>query len=72
MHARILGASRLAANAIIRDESQPETSCHLGEPAIFPARDRRVRRDDLPTWSRTAGPKSANEVAQIINKRTIR
>jgi hypothetical protein len=34
-------------------------------PATVAARERRLRRADLPTWSRIGGAKSANEVAQI-------
>lgn len=38
----------------------------------FPARERPMRRVDLLTWSGSGRTKSANEVPQIINKRTIR
>jgi len=37
-------------------------------PASVAARERKLRRVDLLTWSRIGGAKSANEVAQIINK----
>ena len=41
-------------------------------PASVAPRERQMRRVDLLTWSRIGETKSANEVAQILTKRTIR
>jgi len=38
-------------------------------PVSVAARERRLRRVDLLTWSCIGGTKSANEVAQIINEK---
>ena len=49
-------------------EHDYEVAMRSGLPSVA-ARERRLRRVDLLTWSRIGGAKSANEVAQIINQK---
>jgi len=53
------------------DHRSNKTICHFKRASYFSGPRAPGRRDNLHTWS-AKRIKSANEVAQIINKRTIR
>jgi hypothetical protein len=72
MHGAILGVASPAANAILIGNRHRESSCDLEHAGYFSG------PRTLEAFRRSAhlvphsGAKSANEVAQIITKRTIR
>jgi hypothetical protein len=67
----------IGSNSLSRSGTSGSTSTITrlrGPAACLPFRPANAEwpRVDLPTWSCLSGAKSANEVAQITNKRTIR
>jgi hypothetical protein len=67
VHPTILGVAASAANAILR---WGKAGLHQPAPSLpFRPANAEWPRVDLPTWSCNSGTKSANEVAQITNKK---
>jgi len=71
MHGAILGAALGAANAILPPLLR-ETICDFDRARYFSRPRTPMRRVDLLTWSGSCRTESANEVAQIMNEKTIR